>query len=396
MATISYSSLCASITSSAINARLDIGPDFKLTEEITKNLFKHLNNVNVLRALKKKHPNSYGEYIQFRNMIVVFGTDIQPGFVTNKGCVVSMYSPSIYRTPAEIKSEVNECEFMVKFGNKHLGIVYDDGIWRTTDNKLSFSFGEFKITGRSGEFNIVLATGAINGSQKSTDQITFRVGVKRNEKDKTKDIAPASIIKDAFEEGDLSVLRQYLNYPPSGNKFTYHFSHDRFEFGKYPVVSLSKERREFGKKSWINYIVSVIDHTGNTVNIRLDGKDQPMWNVLSTFYKWTDENGVVFNNDDEEDLLSFMGTENRKFVIVYNEKIKRQTNEGKVYYQASVHYEENESPTFIKLSESESKISNTPTLNLVEPTQPKEKIAGVDDLINGDDEFSLVDPIPFG
>ena len=374
------------------------GYDFSVPSDIVKKIMDYANNAEAMKKFRVKDPNAYDQMLEFKNIIRVFGETCRPTFLIGSGALSAMYSPGIYKSTPKIKELIGDYDFCVRIGDSYLPIFQDKEKeeWVTKGGKeevvLRFDYGT--VQSQEGDIKVAIANAAIGGSSKASEKFTTRIGVKRDEKNKKKEAYTPNVVLEAFNENNVEALKEMLTTPPTGGGWTYQFSDEKFDFGKYPIVSLKKEKRTSGLKSWFNYVVVVIDSGDSEVNVRLDNKDQPIWNMMSNFYPWIDENGITHNDSgtDEDDFLSFIDGGNSKYCLVYFGKIKKQRNSnGQIidYFESMVNFEETDTQSFQKLTDKE--IAQYSGGKVAVAVTPKTKITGVDDLLGDDTQ----DGIPF-
>lgn len=358
-----------------------------------------------LEAVRKKDPQVVDEYVEYRNFLRVFGSQTQPNFAVRMGALSEMFGAGIHKTTPKIKEEMGtDHDLCLRFGTGYLPIEFDatKKKWIVIGAKefatIRFDYGT--VNTQEGELKILIGVVSIGGSDDIEDRFLAKVGIKRDEKNKKKDAFSASDVQFAFSKNNIPSLIEMLTVPASGSgNWTHTFSEDIFEFGKYPVVSLKKEKRSKDTQTWINYVVNVIDASGTEVSVRLEPKDQVIWNTLSATYPWTDENGVSYNDSlevDENDFLGSLEGENDKYSIVYHGKTKKsKTYKGVTteYWETAVNFEVTETQCFQKLSSQEvSQYSGGGAIATPIKTKP---ITGIDDLLATSESDELADAIPF-
>lgn len=404
-----YERLCAGVSSAVSRNQKHKSGDkewqmkagvFSLPDEIVKEVREYCYSLTgqKLEKVTKKDPAVAEQYLELKNLFRVFGDDVKPNFGTQSGALSELYPAGIHKTNPKIQEEMgSQHELCLRFGNKFLAIEYDASKkkWVVIGSKepavIRFDYGNVKT--KEGDAKILLGIVCIDGSDDIEDRFVAKVATKRDEKNKNKDAFPASEVQTAFSKNQVSTLVEMLTIPSTGGgNWTYHFSDDVFEFGRYPVVSLKKEKRTSGKKIWTNYVVNVIGANGSEMSVRLDMKDQTIWNTLSSTYPWTDEDGNVFNENgevDEDDFLACIKDEKQNYCIIYSGKTKKsKTYQGitSEYWETSVNFEVSDATSFQKLSASETKTSNgvVPIKNT--------PITGIDDLLATEE---LQESIPF-
>jgi hypothetical protein len=293
-----------------------------------------------------------------------------------------MYAPMINTATDEIKAEIGECDLIIKFGNAYFPLQCDAEIEKflseNNGTKLVIKPDTDKIATKGGEIKIACCECRINGSEKSTDRFYCRVAVKRDKNIKSKDVVDGTVILSLMENGDVEKLKTLISTPTTGNvSYTHRWYYDTFKFGEYPVVNLSKEKREANGKSWTNYCVSVITESGTIVKVMMEMRHQTIWNTLSNFYDVIDENGVIHSPNNDDDF--FGSPANDKFVIVYsNKKEYTELKEGKQVkrYEIDMSFKPSSSSSWSPISR---EVVTQPTQS--EPTQNQPFTAGVDDLL---------------
>lgn len=400
MAITSFPKLSATLTGAIIRdpkAKTDgeyqIAGNYSVPSPVIEKLYAYLQNKDSLSKIRDKDSIAFDEFIEFRNMLRIFGKQVKPTFQTESGSLKLMYAPSVYLATDAIKEEIGECDFIIKLGNISLPLVWDKDseswIAKNGDTFITLRLDDEEIATQEGKVKIAIAKCGVNGSAKTFDIFTARIGTKRDEKNRKKEAYTSSDVKYAFEVGDIAKLKQMLSTPPSGgNGWTYTFDNDKFQFGKYPVVSLLKEKRTSNDKSWFNYIVIVIDDKGQDTRVRLEPKDQTIWNTLSNFYPWTDENGEVHNaHPDEDDFLASFG-DSVDYAIVYYGKTSYKRTDSKTgqqvdAFKVSIKFEELVERKFVPLSSADlSGMTSGTTINLSAPVAAKSFTKGVDDLLD--------------
>jgi hypothetical protein len=377
-----------------VDSDFNIVGNFSVPSSVVGKLSEYLDNKDRLTKLRAKDAIAFDEFIEFRNMLRLFGKQVRPTFQTESGSLKLMYAPSIYLATDAIKEEIGECDFVIKFGDVSLPLIWDSEkeIWiaKNGNNFASLVFGDDKIPSKEGELKIAIARCRINGSEKTFDSFTARIGCKRDEKNRKKDAFSSSDIKFALENGNVTELRKMLSTPPSGgNGWTYTFDNDKFQFGRYPVVSLVKEKRTSNDKSWFNYIIVVVDVDGTETRVRLESKDQTIWNTLSNFYPWVDEDGKVHNEKpDEDDFLASFGDAVDYSIVYYGKTAyKRKTDSGQYIdaFKVSIKFQESNVRKFVPLSTSElNNMGGGSTVDMSSPVTTKSFTKGVDDLLEND------------
>jgi hypothetical protein len=375
------------------DSEYQIAGNYSVPSPVIEKFYAYLQNKDSLSKLRDKDSIAFDEFIEFRNMLRIFGKEVRPTFQTDNGSLKLMYAPSVYLATDAIKEEIGECDFIIKLGNMSLPLVWDNDTekWgaKKGDTFISLVFDSEDIATQDGTVKIAIAKCRVNGSDKTFDQFTARIGTKRDENNRKKDAYSSSDVKYALETGDITKLKQMLSTPPSGgNGWTYTFDNDKFQFGKYPVVSLLKEKRTDGKKSWFNYIVIVIDDKGQDTRVRLEPKDQTIWNTLSNFYPWTDENGEIHNDKpDADDFLASFG-DSVDYAIVYYGKTSYKRTDIKTgqqvdAFKVSIKFEEMVERKFVPLSSADlSGMNGGTTINLSAAVATKSFTKGVDDLLD--------------
>lgn len=354
------------------------GEQFKIPVDLSKRIHELVSNAEKMKVLKATKELLFKDLAEFRNILRAFGTESRGEMKNVNGSLSTLYLPQICFADDSTITKVHESynwepksvqfDFVARFGDSLVPIVYNEKDEQWESHKLNgleqfvLSFRLEGVKTGLGDITILVAEGAINGSNKASEKFTSRVAVKKENK---KEIFTANQVLDAFTEGKTEILKEMLSKPlGNGGAYVYTFADDKFKFGKYPIVKLQTELRQSGdkKKSWTNYILRVLDEANNEVSVRINAVDQPMFNVLQNFYtvEHLEDGKVVKINEvikGKEDVLDdFFGGSNEEFCIVYYGKQKKTRKEGAniiEYFVANITKEESSITAFQPITDAE-------------------------------------------
>lgn len=326
------------------------GEQFRIPVDLSKRIHKLVSSADKMKALKTSKELLFKDLVEFRNLLRAFGTESRGEMKNVNGSLSTLYLPQICFADDSTVEKVHELykwepksvqfDFVARFGDSLVPISFNvkDEQWESHKvNGLEPFILGFRLEGvktSSGDITILIAEGAINGSNKVTEKFTLRVAVK---KDNKKELFTANQVLDAFTEGKVENLKDMLNKPLGGSTYVHTFADDKFKFGRYPIVKLQTElRRSKDKaKAWTNYIFRVLDESNNEVSVRINAIDQPMFNVLQNFYtvEHLNEDGKItsvdeVNTDKNNVLDDFFGGSNEQFCIIYYGKQNKTRREG--------------------------------------------------------------------
>lgn len=380
-----FSKISASFTAAILKSKAGeiSGMSYELPSDITEKAYSYVATGENLTKLKEKDIEAFNEFLQLRNIFRFFGKT-SPTFSTENGALKSMYAPSIYSPTEQITSEIGNCDFIIKFGNTSIPLVWDSERekFTATNGKASIHVkpAKTKIATQAGELEVAIGECYINGSDKSSDRFYCRIGVKRDANDKRKEMVPGFQIESWMENGDIKQLKEVVSNPPTGGTgWTYRWEDEKFPFGKYPVVGLVKEFRkgEAGKSSWYNHCVVVVTPNGEHAKILTN--NLTVWGTLNAYYPYIDEKGNVFNKSDDF-TAAMLGDEesntDTKCCVVYRNKrqyVSNRNGQQSIKYEIDLTFEESDITKYEPLSE--------PTKQLATVGAPsKQFVPGVDDL----------------
>lgn len=376
------------------------GREYTLPSELVQAVYKHVStNTQAMANMEKATPAKYQEFIEFKNMIRAFGTDVTPIFMVEGGALKGMYTPGIHKTTDAIKAEIGNYDICMRLGKHYLPLVFnkETEMWESVPSKgcekilLRWDYAIVKT--QLGELSVLVAKCCVNNSEKIENIFVATAKSRREDKDKKKDAYSSLDIRKAFEKGDSVALLEMLTTPSTGNGWVYRFSEEKFKFGRYPVVSLKQERRKSGNKSWLNYIVRVLDEEGTECSVCLESNQTPVWMALSNAYPWEDENGKVNEVTTDDDFFGDSSPSLKYCIVYFNKTSTTKTNDqGKTEtkYYANIRHEVYDKDVFTFLSDDELKHANAGgSLPVKQPD-----ITGVDDLIGADLVTNGKQPVP--
>lgn len=351
------------------------GEQFKIPVDLSKRIYELVSSVDKMKQLKATKELLFKDLAEFRNILRAFGTESRGEMKNVNGSLSTMYLPQICYADDSVVKKVHDLygwepdtvkfDFVTRFGDSLVPISYNDKDEQWESHKLNglepfvLSFRLEGIKTMAGDITILVADGAINGSNKASEKFTLRVAVK---KDNKKEMFTANKVLDAFTEGKTDDLKEMLSKPlGNGGAFVHTFADTKFKFGRYPIVKLQTELRGTNDKTkaWTNYIFRVLDEDGNEVSVRIGTNDQPMFNVLKNFYttehiedgKVIKVNEIVRSKDDALD--DFFGSSNEQFCIVYYSKQKKNKKDGTEYFVGNIIHEESNITAFQPLTDTE-------------------------------------------
>lgn len=391
------------------------GEQFRIPVDLSKRIYELVSSADKMKALKASKELLFKDLVEFRNLLRAFGTESRAEMKNVNGSLSTLYLPQICFADDSTVEKVYELygwepksvqfDFVARFGDSLVPISFNEKDEQWESHKLNgleafvLSFRLEGVKTGSGDITILVAEGAINGSNKASEKFTLRISVKKENK---KELFTANQVLDAFTEGKTEKLKEMLSKPLGGGTFVHTFADDKFKFGRYPIIKLQTELRKNKDKSkaWTNYIFRVLDEQNNEVSVRINAVDQPMFNVLQNFYtvEHLEEGKVTsvdeINTDKNNVLDDFFGSSNEQFCIVYYGKQNKTRRDGAQLVNYSVGLitkEESNITEFQPLTDSEIAAyakGFKPANQTVSVTN--EKITGVTDMADLLEQFNEI------
>lgn len=310
-------------------------------------------NADLAAKFKRQRPQHYADVQLLNTICLAFGLVEPAAKVLNSGVIDLVYTPSVFRVnPTALSTWADHYgyeldpeqdlpfELVVQFGNAVIPIYWDaeEGVWTSVEmdgfKQFQVNFKAGTTQSRDGDIPVVDVEFLIEGKSRPGYLFTGKLGTTRDAN--RADMVDATVMVNALyspEQPDsIADMEKGIKSYPTGGTYSFPLEgKDQsgqfvFEYGRYPVVSLKKERREkigAGGKAqrWINYLVEV--KTGDNRNkfMRLPSTETANFGLLESFYPCV--------NEDDELIEPF--TEGEQFeIIFFHRQINRKRVENEI------------------------------------------------------------------